>query len=72
MNPSYANPHNEVWLDFTVDGYGTATASTVLNWTFPAGERARSLILHAQPTKTGPGVAGTAGPRVACLTLPDA
>ncbi|MCO8276375.1 superoxide dismutase family protein [Actinoplanes sp. TRM 88003] len=70
VDPSYANPANEVWLDFTVDGYGTATAAATQPWTFPAGRSARSLILHAQATKTAAGVAGTAGPRVACLTLP--
>ncbi|MGK5684409.1 hypothetical protein [Actinoplanes sp. URMC 104] len=70
VDPSYANPRNEVWLDFTADGYGTATASSALGWTFAADRPARSLVLHAQATRTGPGVAGTAGPRVACLTLP--
>ncbi|WP_127501496.1 superoxide dismutase family protein [Actinoplanes solisilvae] len=71
VDPSYANPRNEIWLDFTVDGYGTATTSAVLNWTFPPGASARSLILHAERTKTAPGVAGSAGDRVACLTLPE-
>lgn len=71
VNPSYANPRNEIWLDFTVDGYGTASTSAVLNWTFPPGSAARSLILHAEQTKTAPGVAGNAGERVACLTLPE-
>ncbi|GAB2588754.1 hypothetical protein Aab01nite_42600 [Paractinoplanes abujensis] len=71
VDPSYANPRNEVWLDFTVDGYGEASSAALLKWTFPAGQSARSLILHAQTTKTGDGVAGTAGPRVACLTLPE-
>lgn len=70
VDPSYANPRNEVWLDFSADGYGTATVSAVQAWTFPAGQEARSLVLHAQQTKTAAGVAGTAGPRVACLTLP--
>ena len=71
VDASYANPMNEVWLDFTVDGYGEASSSALLKWAFPAGQSARSLILHAQPTKTADGVAGTAGPRVACLTLPE-
>ncbi|MCY1138860.1 superoxide dismutase family protein [Actinoplanes sp. Pm04-4] len=71
VDPSYANPRNEVWLDFTVDGYGTATAAATQSWIFPAGQAARSLILHAEQTKIAAGVAGTAGPRVACLTLPQ-
>ncbi|HET6481931.1 MAG TPA: superoxide dismutase family protein [Actinoplanes sp.] len=71
VNPAYANPANEVWLDFTVDGSGEASASSVLTWTFPPGTPARSLILHAETTKTAPGVAGSAGKRVACMTLPQ-
>jgi Cu-Zn family superoxide dismutase len=72
VDPAYANPANEVWLDFTADAAGTADASAVQPWTFDASRPPRSLILHAQVTRTEPGVAGTAGPRVACLTLPAA
>ena len=68
VNPSYANPHNEVWLDFTTDGHGSATAATTQPWTF--GTNPRSLVIHAMTTKTAPGQAGTAGARAACLTLP--
>lgn len=71
VDPAYANPENEVWLDFTVDGYGEASSAALVKWTFPAGKPARSLVLHAQTTKTAAGVAGTAGTRVACLTLPE-
>jgi Cu-Zn family superoxide dismutase len=70
VDPAFANPANEVWLDFTADTTGAVAVVSKVAWTFPAGEQARSLILHAQQTKTAPGVAGTAGPRVACLTLP--
>ena len=70
VNPSYANPRNEIWLDFTADAYGSATATTEVAWSFAAGAAPRSLVLHAQQTRTSPGVAGTAGARVACLTLP--
>jgi Cu-Zn family superoxide dismutase len=72
VNPAYANPHNEVWLDFTADTTGAASAESVQDWRFASGSPARSLVLHAQHTRTGEGEAGTAGPRVACLTLPDA
>jgi Cu-Zn family superoxide dismutase len=68
-DPSYANPMNEVWLDFTTDVSGAAQSSATLDWTFDPAPRA--LIIHADPTKTGPGVAGTAGARAACLTLPE-
>ena len=70
VNPSYADPRNEVWLDFTADAYGGASAASELAWLFPAGAPARSLVLHKQQTRTSAGVAGTAGARVACLTLP--
>jgi Cu-Zn family superoxide dismutase len=72
VNPAYANPHNEVWLDFTADTTGAASAESVQDWRFASGSPARSLVLHGQHTRTGEGEAGTAGPRVACLTLPDA
>ena len=68
VDPSYANPGNEVWLDLTTDARGAATAASVQDWEF--GEVVpRSLILHAERTRTADGVAGTAGARVACLTL---
>jgi Cu-Zn family superoxide dismutase len=71
-NPAYANPNNEVWLDFTTDGEGNGAAQTVVDWQFPNadGERAQSVILHDHHTATGPaGNAGTAGPRYGCLTV---
>jgi Cu-Zn family superoxide dismutase len=68
-DPAYANPRNEVWLDFTADSRGAATATAQQNWTFDEVEPPRSLIVHAEHTRTAAGKAGTAGPRVACLTL---
>jgi Cu-Zn family superoxide dismutase len=68
VNPSYANPQNEVWLDLTTDSHGSATATASHPWTF--GTNPRSLIIHAGTTKTAPGQAGTAGARAGCLTLP--
>lgn len=70
VNPAYANPRNEIWLDFTADATGESSTVSEQDWAFPPGESARSLILHAQQTRTAPGEAGMAGPRVACLTLP--
>jgi Cu-Zn family superoxide dismutase len=69
VDPSYANPQNEVWLDFTTDGTGKASAKTTHQWAPPSGT-SRSVVIHAASTKTGPKEAGTAGPRVACLTVP--
>ncbi|MGI8814367.1 MAG: superoxide dismutase [Pseudonocardia sp.] len=68
VNPEFANPSNEVWLDFTTDTKGNATKATSVEWTFgatPAG----SVVIHAEPTKTGPGQAGTAGARAACVSV---
>jgi Cu-Zn family superoxide dismutase len=69
VDPSYANPGNEVWLDFTTDAEGAAQANATVDWTFDPAPR--SLVIHAQPTKTAAGEAGTAGARAACLTLPE-
>jgi len=69
VDPAYANPRNEVWLDFTADTAGAATVVAQQDWTFDQAEPPRSLILHADHTSTTAGKAGMAGPRVACLTL---
>ncbi|MFI7543365.1 superoxide dismutase [Actinoplanes sp. NPDC049599] len=69
VDPAYANPRNEVWLDFTADAAGAATVTARLDWTFDEVEPPRSLIVHAEHTRTAAGKAGMAGPRVACLTL---
>jgi Cu-Zn family superoxide dismutase len=68
VDPGYANPENEIWLDFTTDDRGRAVVSTVVPWRF-ADRRAGSVVIHAQPTATEPGKAGTAGPRVGCATV---
>lgn len=70
VDPAFANPRNEVWLDFTADTLGTATVSATQKWPFDEINPPRSLIVHAEQTRTTVGRAGTAGPRVACLTLP--
>ncbi|GIE85067.1 hypothetical protein Are01nite_15470 [Actinoplanes regularis] len=70
-DPAYANPTNEIWLDFTTDAKGAASVNNTHAWSFATNHWPRSLVLHAETTKTGPGVAGTAGARVGCLTLND-
>lgn len=70
VDPAYANPENEFWLDFTTDATGAATSESAQTWTPDPARPPRSLIVHAEPTKTAAGKAGTAGARVACLTLP--
>jgi Cu-Zn family superoxide dismutase len=71
VDPSYANPDNEVWLDFTADDHGAAVVTDTQRWTVDPARPPRSLIVHAESTRTQAGVAGTAGPRVACLSIPE-
>jgi Cu-Zn family superoxide dismutase len=60
-DPAYANPGNEVWLDFTAGATGTAIATATESWTFDAMHPPRSLVIHA--------AMGMGGARAACLTL---
>jgi superoxide dismutase, Cu-Zn family len=69
VDPSYANETNEVWLDFLADAAGAGTAVSQENWAFDPKAPPRSLVIHAETTRTGMGVAGTAGARAACLSL---
>lgn len=64
VDPAYANPRNEVWLDLTTDGSGTAVSSSVVGWTF-GGRQAESVVLHEHHTHVG----GGAGARLACLAF---
>lgn len=68
-DPRYANPANEVWLDLTTDTYSRGRAAAVQDWHFREGE-ANSVVIHEHHTGTAPGEAGTAGDRLACLTVP--
>lgn len=70
-DPAYANSENEIWLDFETDGAGNGVAQTKVAWQFPPDRRARSVIIHQERTQTGyyGGTAGSAGPRLACLTV---
>jgi Cu-Zn family superoxide dismutase len=66
VDPKYANPRNEVWLDFTTDRAGNGVAVARVPWGF--GDReASSIVIHETHTHTEPGHAGTAGARLACL-----
>ena len=68
-DPAYVNPSNEMWLDLRTDASGSGTATTQVPWTI--GNRGpKSVVIHdGMQTMTGPGVAGTAGGRAACLTV---
>jgi superoxide dismutase, Cu-Zn family len=68
-SPEYANPRNEIWLDFHTDASGSATSPTTVPFVF-TGRGPGSIVVHeAEHTATAPGHAGQAGPRIACLTL---
>ena len=67
VDPQFANPQNEIWLDFTTDAQGAATGRATVRWEFRKGE-ANSVVVHAAHTSTEHGKAGTAGDRLACLT----
>ncbi|MFI5958309.1 superoxide dismutase [Cryptosporangium sp. NPDC051539] len=67
VNPAYANAQNEVWLDVTTDSQGDGTSKSTQMWVF--SETPKSLVLHADKTQTMAGRAGTAGKRIACLTV---
>ncbi|NKX50766.1 superoxide dismutase family protein [Arthrobacter deserti] len=68
VDPAYANPKNEVWLDFTTDQDGNAQAESTVDWQFREGE-GRSIVIHATHTMTEKGKAGTAGERMACINI---
>jgi Cu-Zn family superoxide dismutase len=61
-DPAFANPSNEVWLDFTTDDAGTALSSASVSWVPPDGG-AKAIIVHDRLTGDG----GVAGPKLACL-----
>ncbi|GAA2814404.1 superoxide dismutase family protein [Saccharopolyspora taberi] len=67
VDPKFANPENEVWLDFHTDAQGNGTATATGTWQLDRGD-AQSFVVHETHTHTEPGKAGTAGGRLACLT----
>ncbi|MEU2391009.1 superoxide dismutase family protein [Streptomyces sp. NPDC007369] len=69
VDPVYANPRNEAWLDLTTDAHGHGSSQTSVGWRIRAGEAA-SVVVHEHATATMAGHAGSAGPRLACLTVP--
>ncbi len=68
-DPAYANPENEIWLDFTTDGKGAASVRSKVDWTFHDDRKPASVVIHERHTSTGEGEAGTAGARLACITV---
>lgn len=68
-NPEYANPSNEIWLDLRTDATGSGTARTTVPFVFTDRGPGSIVVYEAMQTGTGPGHAGKAGARIACLTL---
>jgi hypothetical protein len=67
-DPAYANPRNEIWLDFTADRLGTGVAVSRVAW--PLGDRRpKSVVIHETHTNSDPGRAGTAGARQGCVNV---
>ncbi|MFC7220578.1 superoxide dismutase family protein [Streptomyces polyrhachis] len=64
VDPAYANPANEVWLDFTTNAAGRAAALAAHGWRLRAGE-ARSIVIHEEGTADG-----ETSRRVGCFTVP--
>jgi superoxide dismutase, Cu-Zn family len=60
---------NEVWLDLTTDESGSGRATARNAWSLDPNRLPRSLVIHAQHTMSAGPNAGTAGPRVTCMTL---
>lgn len=68
-DPQYANPSNEIWLDLRTNSAGASTSRTTVPFTFTDRAPGSIVIHEAMQTSTGPGQAGKAGARIACLTL---
>ena len=66
----YANIHNEIWLDLTTDGDGDGEAQRRVAWQPMPQYRPHSVVLHARQTDWRPALAGEAGARLACITVP--
>lgn len=56
---------NEVWLDFTVRPGGVAVSRATVPFEIASGA-AQSVVVHANPTEAGTGLAGG---RIACLPV---
>lgn len=71
VDPEFANPRNEIWLDFQADARGNGHAFSAVEWQF--GDRpAGAVVIHEHFTLTDPGEAGVAGARVGCVNAPFA
>ncbi|MEO3873888.1 hypothetical protein ABGB18_34180 [Nonomuraea sp. B12E4] len=68
-HPGQITPASEVWLDVKTNASGAGRSTARNDWQFDPTELPGSLVIHAKPTVTSGPQVGTAGDRVACLTL---
>ncbi|SDK22899.1 superoxide dismutase family protein [Nonomuraea jiangxiensis] len=68
-HPGQINPASEVWLDIKTNASGTGRSTARNEWALDPTKLPGSLVIHAKPTVTSGPKVGTAGDRVACLTL---
>ncbi|WP_098957709.1 superoxide dismutase family protein [Pseudonocardia sp. N23] len=69
VDPAFANPQNEIWLDLSTGGSGAASATSTVAWDFTDAAAPKSVVVHANHTSMEPGKAGTAGDRLACVNV---
>ncbi len=63
-DPVFANPDNEIWLDFTTNAAGRGRAQAVVDWSIrPNG--ANAVVVHNAHTSD----TGAAGPKLACIDV---
>ena len=70
VDPTYANPKNEIWLDFTTDSSGNGKAESTVTFDL-RDRRPGAVVIHEHGTHTEKGEAGKAGDRLACITLAE-
>ena len=70
VDPAFANPQNEVWLDVSTDDAGRGNSQAQVPFGFTERPPGSVVIHEAARTATEPGKAGSAGNRVACITIP--
>ncbi|MFP5020837.1 superoxide dismutase family protein [Pseudonocardia phyllosphaerae] len=69
VDPAFANPQNEIWLDVTTDAQGAGEATSTVKGSFPDDRKPKSVVIHEKATETHAGHAGKAGSRPGCVNV---
>ena len=69
-DPAYANPQNEIWLDLRTDGDGDGESRAEVPVRLHRPRPGVDRDPRGRDDGTAPGQAGSAGARLACLTVP--